>query len=104
MAFSIPLLCDFKYSLYADNLQILSPGLISVRSSWTSSVSSSSGLVVVSGSSLVGGRHVVFVPDSLLFYWICIRDGGSKALYPDLSVVIDDGYQHGLPAWGSSHS
>ena len=51
------------------------------------------------GWSLDGDRYLVPVPDSPLFYWICIREW-SKALYPDLSVVVDDSYQRRLSAPG----
>ena len=61
------------------------------------------GLQVGEVAGLWAGRHSVPVPDSPLFYWTCIREW-SRAPFPDLSVVVDDGHQHGLFAQGSSPS
>ena len=46
---------------------------------------------VIQGTGLQVGSHLVLVPDSPLFYWLCVRDS-SNALYADFSVVVDDGF------------
>ena len=61
------------------------------------------GLWMEPPSCLWVGSHIWSQFLTPLFYWICIREW-SNALHPDLSVVVDDGYQHRLSAWGSSYS